>query len=76
MTRDELCRDPDGAVSIDYSNDVGMLSMSLAPNGSLAWAVLLKNGDKSNGVAWLHDRCFAVIDAELSAAMAPTGEPK
>lgn len=64
----ELGRDPDGSVSIDYSNGEGMLTMSLAENGNLAWAVRLQDGRQTHGHAWLHDWAYAVLNREMEEA--------
>jgi hypothetical protein len=86
VRHDELSRDPDGDIAIDYSNGVGMLTMSITPAGRLAWAVSSAVGSPrptyDSGHAEVHPEfhpilaeALRVADAAPGAHPAPTAQP-
>ncbi len=59
---DELSRDADGGIAIDWkTKDGDMLSMSLSKEGRLAWAIH-RAGPAGCGTAQLNEACFRLLD--------------
>lgn len=79
VRHDELSRDPDGDIAIDYSNGVGMLTMSITPAGRLAWAVSSAVGSPrptyDSGHAEVHPEFHPILVEALRAADALTAAP-
>ena len=62
VQHDELGRDADGDVSIDWQTAGGdMLTMSLSEEGRLAWAIHYGD-EKAHGTAQLDSACFKLLN--------------
>lgn len=67
MSGDELSRDPDGDVALDWRTaDGSMLSISIAPDGRAAYAWSLADGRKGHGTAMFDPGASAVLSAALA----------
>jgi len=59
---EELCHEEDGDIGIDWATkDRDMLTLSLAPDGRLAYAVVLADGTHSSGNVYLPQEAFTVM---------------
>jgi hypothetical protein len=67
---DELGRDLDGEISLDWQNKAGdMLSMSLSKDGRLAWAVH-RAGPNGSGKAQLNEHAYWLLNDVLDECAA------
>jgi hypothetical protein len=69
---DELARDPDGDIALDWqTRDGDMLSMSLSKEGRLAWAVH-RAGPAGSGTVHLNEACFWLLNQVLDESTDPS----
>jgi hypothetical protein len=72
-THDELGRDPDGEISLDWQNKGGdMLSMSIAPDGRLAWALHRRGTTGGRGTVQLSAFAYSVLNDVLNESAPPS----